>query len=169
MNARLAQEELTSDEIYVALFRIDHPDLDAPIRLSTDNTERLSDGPVVYGTRSSWGGANPVTDPYLWAIADAILPSDLEDAPAAAQIAIEALDHGIVRTIRSITTPPTIRMAVVLASSPDVVEAEWANLLIVSVDMDAGEIILTISREEIENEFFPAGRMSRDRFPGLHL
>lgn len=169
MNARMAQEDLTTDEIYVVLFAIDHPELDEPIRLSTDNTERLSDGPVTYGTRSTWADANPLAEPYLWAIADAILPSDLEDAPAAAQIAIEALDHSIVQLIRSITTPPTIRMAVVLASSPDVVEAEWANLLIVSVDMDAGEIILTISREEVENEYFPAGRMSRDRFPGLHL
>lgn len=169
MNARLAQEEANTDEIYVALFRIDHPSLPTPIRLSTDNTERLSTDPTVYGTRSSWAGANPLLEPYLWAIADAILPSDLEDAPAAAQIAIEALDHDIVQTVRSITTPPTIRMAVVLASSPDVVEAEWSNLLITTVDADAGEIILTISREEIENEFFPAGRMSRDRFPGLHL
>ncbi|WP_411836698.1 hypothetical protein [Paracoccus sp. ME4] len=165
----MAQEDLTTDEVYVALFRIDHASLAAPIRLSTDPTERVAEEPVIYGTRSAWAGANPLLEPYLWAIADAILPSDLEDAPATAQIAIEALDHAIIETVRSITSPPTIRMAVVLASTPDVVEAEWSNLLITTVDADAGEIILTISREEIENEFFPAGRMSRDRFPGLHL
>lgn len=63
LNARLAHESEASAEIEVALFTIEHPLLPAPIRLSTDNTERLTDDPPTYGTRSTWRGANPVTDP----------------------------------------------------------------------------------------------------------
>lgn len=169
LNARMMQDELTSDEVYVVLFEIIHPDLPAPIRLSTDNAERIQTDPVIYGTRSAWRGADPLTDPYLWIVASAVLPGDQDDAPAAATIALENLDQDMVRLVRSFTTPATVAMGVVLASSPDLIEAEWTDLMIMSADISAGEIVLAISREEIENEYFPAGRMTRDRFPGLHL
>ena len=64
LNARMMQDEQSSDEIYVVLFKVTHPDLPEPIRLSTDNTERIASEPdVIYGTRSSWGGANPANSP----------------------------------------------------------------------------------------------------------
>lgn len=170
LNARMIQDEQSSDEIYVVLFKVTHPDLREPIRLSTDNTERIASEPdVIYGTRSSWGGANPVTEPYLWIIASALVPSDLEDAPAAATVSLENLDREMVTLLRSFSTPAIVAMAVVLASSPDLVEQEWTDLQLVSTDIDAGQIVIAFSREEIELEFFPGGRMTRDRFPGLHL
>lgn len=169
LNARLMQDADASGEIYVVLFWIDHPDLAEPIRLSTDNTERLSSEPLYYGTRSTWRGADPATQPFLWVIASAMVPSDLEDAPAAGSVALEVLDREMVRLVLSFTTPATIHLAVVLADSPDLIEAEWTDMQILSADIDAGEILLSYSREEVENEFFPSGRMSRDRFPGLHL
>lgn len=169
LNQRLALDAQASDEIEVVLFRIDHPDLAAPIRLSTDNTEVLSEDPLIYCTRSTWSGADPATDPYLWIVASALLPSDLEDAPSAAQIALENLDSEMVELLTSFTAPATVDMAVVLASSPDTPEAEWAGLQILAADIDAGAITLSLSREEIEAEYFPTMRMNRDRFPGLHL
>lgn len=168
LNARLAQDAEGSAEIEVALILIEHPELSSPIRLSTDNTERLSDDPLMYGTRSGWRGANPVTEPYLWVIASAVLPGDSEDAPASAKIALENLDAEMVELVRSFTDPATVSLAVVLADSPSVVEAEWSGLRLVSADITAGEIILSISRDEVELEPFPPGRMTRLNFPGLH-
>lgn len=169
LNARMALDAPASSEIYAALFEISHPDLSAPIRLSTDNTERLSAEPLYYGTRSTWRGANPITEPYLWVVASALLPSDLDDAPAAGTVVLEALDRAMVTMVRSVTTRPTIRMAVVLADSPSLIEQEWGEMQIMSADINAGEISLSFSREEIEAEYFPPGRTSRERFPGLHL
>lgn len=170
LNARLMQEDQSTAEIYVVLFEFTHPDLAAPIRLSTDNADRISADPdLVYGTRSSWRGANPVSEPYLWVIASAQVPSDLDDAPAAAQIVLENLDRDMVALLRSFSTPAAVSMAVVLAATPDLIEAEWTDLQLVSAEADAGEIVIAFSREEIELEFYPAGRMTRDRFPGLHL
>jgi len=169
LNARLAMEAEATGEIEVILLVFDHPELPAPIRLSTDNTERLSEDPLMYGTRSSWRGANPITDPYLFVIASAVLPSDLEDTPAAAQIVLENLDSEMVGLLQSFITPATVHLAVVLASSPDLVEAEYADLQLISHAIDAGSISLSISRDEIEAEYWPTGRMSRERFPGLHL
>lgn len=168
LNARMAQDAVSTDRIDVVLFEIEHPLLADPIRLSTDNTERLSDDPLMYCTRSTWRGADPVTEPFLFILADALLPSDLDDAPAAGKIVLVSLDREIVGLLRSFTEPATIHMAVVSASAPDLVEAEWSGLDITDASWP-DEITLTFSREVIEREPFPAGRMSRARFPGLHL
>lgn len=168
LNARLAQDAPHSAAIEMALILIEHPELEAPIRLSTDNTERLSTDPLMYGTRSSWRGSNPVTEPFLWIIASSVLPGDAEDAPASAQIALENLDAEMVQLVRSFTDPATISLAVVLAETPDLIEAEWTGLQLVSADITAGEIVLSISRDEVELEPFPPGRMTRLNFPGLH-
>lgn len=168
LNARLMQDAPSSADVYVVLFEITHPDLEAPIRLSTDNADRISDEPLYYGTRSTWRGANPVTEPYLWIVASTLLPSDLDDAPASATLILENLDQEMVKLVRSFTTPATVAIAVVLADTPDLVEAEWAGLQITSADIDAGAITLSISREEIELYFVPGGRMRATYFPGLH-
>nr|WP_298102223.1 hypothetical protein [uncultured Shinella sp.] len=169
LNARLAQDAVSSSEIYVALFEITHPQLSKPIRLSTDNTERLSTDPLYYGTRSTWRGANPLTDPYLWVVASTLLPSDKEDAPAGGTLVLENLDAEMVRLVRSYTDIATISMAVVLAATPHLVEAEYLGMEILSADIDANAITLIFSREEIEMEPFPGHRMTRNNFPGLFL
>ncbi|WP_353429037.1 hypothetical protein [Paracoccus denitrificans] len=167
LNARLAQEDEYSAEIEAVLFLIEHPELDAPIRLSTDNAVRISVDPEVYGTISTWRGGS-VADPYLWIIASAVLPGEAEDAPAQATLVLENLDAGMVELLRSFTDPPTVSMAVVMAATPDLVEGEWTGLQIVSADINAAQIVLALSRDEIELEPYPAGRLSQHRFPGLH-
>jgi hypothetical protein len=163
----MAYEEQSTDEVEVALFVIEHPSLDAPVRLSTDPTVRLSTDPLMYGTRSTWDGANPKSDPYYFLLASAEFPSDLDDAPAAANIVLENVDNDIAALLRSFTDRPTIHMAVVLATSPDLVEAEFRNLKIVSSDGNATDITLQISRAPIEDEAVPMDRFTKDRFPGL--
>lgn len=168
LNARLMQDASATDEIYVALFYIEHELLDEPIRLSTDNTERLSDDPLTYGTRSTWMGTNPAIDPFLFVLVSAVVPSDLEDAPASGTFVLENVDNDIAKLMRSFTSLATIHMAVVLASSPNLIEAEFRDMKITSADIDAGEVTIEFSREDIEEEKYPSGRMTKDRFPGLH-
>lgn len=98
-----------------------------------------------------------------------MLPGDAEDAPAQATLVLENLDSKMVEIVRSFTTPATVSMAVVMASSPNLIEAEWTGLTITSADITAGEIALSLGRDEVELEPFPAGRMTKYRFPGLHL
>ncbi|WEO73769.1 hypothetical protein [Agrobacterium vitis] len=167
LNARLAMEMGMTDEVYVALFYITHPDLDEPVRLSTDNTERLSDEPLMYGTRSSWMDSNTSSEPFYFVLASTILPSDLDDAPTSGNLVLENVDNDIAKVLRSFTTLATIHMAVVLASSPDYIEIEYRNMQIVSADLTAGEVTLSFSRQDIEEEKSPGGRMTRSQFPGL--
>lgn len=168
LNQRLANDSASTEEIYAALFYIEHPDLPAPIRLSTDNTERLSSDPLYYGTRSTWLTENPIADPYLWIVASTVLPSDMDDAPAAATIVIENVDNEIAKLLRSFTDLATMHIAVVLASSPDQIEAEYRDLKLISHDIGAGEVTLMVSRQDVEEEDYPVDRMTKDKFPGLH-
>jgi len=168
LNNRLMQDAAASSEIEVVLIHITHPDLPTPIRLSTDNADEVSREPYLRGTRSRWMDSNPDTQPFLHILAEAILPSDLDDAPAAGRIVIALTDQALVTAVRSVITVPTIAMAVVLASSPDVIEFEVHDLDIVSAEIGATEVLLSFSREDIENEPCPAGRFTKDNFPGLH-
>jgi len=168
LNMRMSHEDHSSAEVYVALFMIEHPEMDAPLRLSTDPTERLSDEPLTYGTRSAWSTQNPIEDPYLFILASTNLPSDLEDAPASGNLILENVDRRMAEVLRSVNTQGTIHMAVVLASSPDQVEVEYRDMRILSADMNAGEITVNFSRQPVEEEYYPADRMTKQRFPGMH-
>lgn len=168
LNQRLSLEEHSTDEIEVALFHIEHDELSEPVRLSTDNAERLSDDPLTYGTRSTFNGANPVSEPFQFVLVSADLPSDLEEAPAEASVVLENVTKGIADVLQMITTQAIVDIAVVLASSPDQIEAEYKGLRLVRAEGDAAEITLFLSRQPIEEESFPSVRMTKQRFPGLH-
>ncbi|WP_428429549.1 hypothetical protein [Pararhizobium sp.] len=168
LNQRIANDSASTEEIYAALFFIDHSSLAKPIRLSTDNTERLSSDPLYYGTRSTWMTGNPIADPFLWIVASTLLPSDMDDAPAAATIIIENVDNEIAKLLRSFTDLATMHIAVVLASSPNMIEVEYRDLKIVSHDLNPGEVTLQVSRQDVEEEDYPVDRMTKDKFPGLH-
>lgn len=170
LNKRRSYEAESTEEVDVFLFYITHPDLDEPIRLSTDPTERLSTDPLAYGTRSDWLESNTVTEPFLFVIADALVPSDIADTPAEAQIALQIVDQSMVDAVRSFIDKATLHMAHVLASSPNVREAEWRDLLLNSADaqFQNGEIIFSFSRDDTEEEPHAADTFSKTNFPGLH-
>lgn len=168
LNARIGQEADATDEVDVVLMTITHPDLAQPLRLSTDPTERLSLDPLVYGTLSTWRAEGADRAAYQFVLLDATLPGDEADAPHQAQLVAELHDNDLALSLRQTTTPARVDIAVVLASSPDLIEAEWLDLRLTSADGDAGQVQLTITREPLASEPMPAGRMSRQRFPGLH-
>ena len=171
LNARRALDQDATDEVEIVLIGIEHPDLDELIKLSTDPTERLSIEPLKYGTRSAWLAdeyPEEADEPFKFVLVSTWLPSDKDDAPAAATIILDEIDANIAEAFRSTTEQATVHMAVVLASSPDDVEMEHRGLKLVSADGDANQVRLTITREPITEESWPAHRMTKQRFPGLH-
>lgn len=168
LNARQANDAAHSDEVELALVQIEHPSLVAPIRLSSDNTERLSVEPITYGTRSAWNGANPLTEPYLFVGMEIELPGDAEDAPPAARMRFANIDPGLVPTIRSVNLQASVHIAVMLASSPDTPDGvEYRDLRLIDASYDAAAIEIVMTRRPIEDGMFPFARMTKQRFPGL--
>jgi len=167
LNARRIGEEANTAAIEVALICIEHPGLEAPVRLSSDPTERLSVEPLAYGTRSTWCAANPLSDPYLFVLASVEVPSDLEDAPAEGVLVLENVDRDIATLLRSFTDRARIHLAVVLAGSANLIEVEFRDMQITSAEGDVGEVSLSFSRAPIEEETVPMDRFTKNRFPGL--
>ncbi|WP_319496327.1 hypothetical protein [uncultured Cohaesibacter sp.] len=168
MNARMAFDAQTTAETEVALFVFEHENLTAPLRLSTDPTERLSADPLMYGTRSTWDGADPQTDPYLYVLMSAEMPGDLEDTPASSTIVLENVDNDIAAVLRGFTNMATVHMAMVLASSPDLIEVEYRGMKLLSSEGNGDEVRLTIGRRPIEEENVPMDRTTKQRFPGSY-
>lgn len=166
LNARLALDQVATDELEVVLVIIEHPLLDAPVRLSSDNADRISVEPLMYGTRSTWRTGDG--SPFLFVMLDALVPDEQDDAPAQASLVLEILDSDIADILTATTVQATCHMAIVLASSPDNVEAEWIGLLMTSADGDSGQVSIKFSMEPITGEPYPADRMTKERFPGLH-
>lgn len=166
LNARLAQDRIATDELEVVLVMIEHPLLDTPVRLSSDNADRISVEPLFYGTLSTWRTNDG--SPFLFIMLDALVPDDEDDAPAQASLVLEILDSDIADILTSTTVQATCHMAIVLASSPDIVEAEWIGMLMTGADGDSGQVSLKFSMEQIAEEPYPADRLTKERFPGLH-
>lgn len=160
LNARTSFNAGETSEVPIVLIKIDHDDLDAPIYLSSDPTVRLSDDPLRYGTIS-----NDIS--YEFVLMAAVLPGDEDRAPPAAKLVFANVKTDMVAIARSVSSPPSVDMTVVLASSPDLVEVQYLDLKAVRRSYDAERLTLNVSREPITSEPWPFARMTKERFPGL--
>ncbi|KQO76419.1 DUF1833 family protein [Methylobacterium sp. Leaf88] len=162
LHARLAANEDQTDQVPVVLVTIRHPSLSAPAYLSSDPTVRISADPLVYGTRHQG-----IVYPFV--LMGAVLPDDEKDSPPKTTLTLENVDSDMAKAIRSITpgTYATVDMTVVLAGTPDIIEARYTNLRSVRGSYDAAQVSLDISAEPLTAEPWPAGRMTVSRFPGL--
>uniref|UniRef100_UPI003D6BBD61 hypothetical protein n=1 Tax=Pelagimonas sp. TaxID=2073170 RepID=UPI003D6BBD61 len=167
ITARRDFDAAHSSDVGVVLMQFEHPEDGSVLRVSSDPTERLSVDPLLYGTRSTWLGANPVTEPFLFLTLGVEWPGDQEEAGFEARLILSNFDSQTVQTLRSFTRPAVADLAHVMASTPDLVEVEARDLMLVASDIDADRIELTLSRRVIEDEAFPSHRMTKQRVPGL--
>lgn len=160
LNFRAALTGRASEAIPVVLLTIDHPLLAEPQRLSTDNTERLSDEPRLYCTRSRG-------DVYTFAPIDVILPGDSADRAPAAELGVPLVDESLLQALRSTVAPGTCRIELVDAAAPDIVEMSWGVFDIAAASFDTAEARVKLTHEHFENEPWPAGSFYPNWFGGL--
>ena len=158
MKAALFAQE--TGEAAVTLVTIDHADLQSPLRLSTDPTQRLTETPLVYGTQSRGND-------YLFLPMDVVLPVDRDDAPPRTQIVLENIDRQIIPLIRATSSPPSATIEMVLASDPDTIEIALPDFLVASADYDVQAVTLELVVDLLQSEPFPSGRFGPAGFPGL--
>lgn len=144
--AAFAQE---TGEAPLVLLTIDHPDLAAPIRVTSDAVDTVSRSETY------------VAFPFRVA-----LPDDTEEA-ARAQLEIDNVDRQIVQALRSIASPPTVRLEVVLASTPDLVEAGPFDFQLEEARYDALVVSGELAFEPVLDLAVPGDSMSPGLFPGL--
>ncbi|APZ53144.1 hypothetical protein [Salipiger abyssi] len=161
---RRDQAASQSSDPKVALFEFSHPDLPEPIRLCSAAIEVISRDPRTYGIRSAWRGEVAA---YQHVACGVTLPGDQPDAPAAVSLTFDLFDASLPELLRSFSTRADCRVALVMASAPDVVEAQWGPLDLVSAQI-GDRIVISANRKRIEEEGAPFLRFTRTMFPGLY-
>ena len=141
-----------TSEVFLVLLEIYHADIGPPTTLYfVNNYEDVS------------SGGNTYTG-FPFAIN---LPADLDNQLPTVQLQIDNIDRSIIAAIRGLSGPPTITIKVVLASSPDTIEAGPFEMTLRRIDYDAFTITGTLEVEDILNEPYPGDMFSPANFPGL--
>lgn len=150
--------ESTADEPIV-LVKLTPVDGD-PQYLSSHPTQRLSVDPLIYGTISNGQAYSFVLMSMAW-------PDDQEGTPPATTIVFENIVENMADVARSVTpgTQADVEMSLVLSSAPDFVEETYV-MKATGATYNASKVSLTLSREPIEAEPWPAQRMTKQRYPG---
>lgn len=160
LNFRKALFAQESGEVPIMLLTITHPELAEPIYLSTDATERFSIDPLMYRTRSR--GID-----YLYAGIDVALPDEQDKSPPASKLTIANVTRDLIPLARSVSTPPSVKIEVVLASDPDTVEMTWPALDMTNLTYDASFLTFDLTMDALVTEPYPSGTFSPADFPAL--
>lgn len=141
-----------TDKVFLPLIEITHPTLATPFRFVRDGVSIVSGGYTYY----------PV--PF-----NITLPNDLDDGAGVKtiQLTIDNVDRVIMVAVRSITDAPQIRLMIVLADNPSVVEVGPLDLTLTAVTYNADTISGTLVFEDRMQINVPALAWNPSDFPGV--
>jgi hypothetical protein len=137
-------------QAFLHLVTIDHDDLAAPIRVTDNLTDIVSNG-VTFT-------AFPMR---------VVLPPDVPAEMPQVDLIIDAVDRSIITAVRSIATPPSVTINVIMASTPDVIECGPLMYEAIGVDYNATEVRLRLEVERILSEPYPCNLFTPSNAPLL--
>lgn len=139
--------------MFIPCLTINHPSFTDPIRLA-------------YNTESVMRTAGEFK-PYPFQIN---LPSQVEDEPPSMTLTVDNTDLEVNDAIRTITGQPTVTFDVVLASSPNTVEAGPFVMGLQNAQADAQTITGTLGYEiDLFSQLVPSNQYLPTSSPGLFL
>lgn len=140
---------LNSSEVFLLLLTISHPDLEDDLRF-VNNLESVTSNGELF-----------VAFPF-----EVELPAQKDDSPGEARIRIDNIDRDIVKAVRTLTSPPTVKFEVIMASSPDTVEAEFTGMVLRNTSYDALIVRGVLRFEDLLSE--PVSiQITPSRFPAM--
>ena len=137
-------------EAFLVLLELDHADLATPIRVTSDAVATVSNGDTY--------------TPFPFFIS---LPGERDDQLSGTQLTIDAVDRSVIIALRSISSAPTVTMQIVLASSPDTIEAGPFVYTLKAATYNASTVEGELAFEDILNEGFPGASFVPTTQPGL--
>jgi hypothetical protein len=147
--ATFSSHDQQTEEVWLILLTIEHPDIDPPIRVVNNNENVTSRG-----------------DEFIAFPFDIDLPGDDPDQMPKARLRIDNIDRQVVVALRSIDSPPAVTIEVILASDPDTVEIAFEGLTLRNAMYDAQTVTADLAFEAILAEPI-AVTITPQRFPGL--
>lgn len=139
-----------TDECPIVLLEIDHADLAAPIRVTSDAVDTVHLGNTYMA--------------FPFAIA---FPDDTDDVPPTSRLIIDNVDRQVVQAIRNITSSPDVTMWMVLASDPDTIEAGPFAMTMESAEYNALTVSGNLAYEDDLNTAYPKDAFTPDKFQAL--
>lgn len=137
-------------QVFLLLLTISHASLSASLRFVNNYTDIVSNG-----------------NTYTAFPFEITLPDDKEESLPQMRLAIDNVDRQIVNAIRSLTSPPTVTLDVILASAPNTLEASFSGFVLRNVTY--GELVVegALLLEDVLNESFPQHSFTPNTAPGL--
>ncbi len=148
--ARRAINAEATGEVFLLLLTIEHEELAAPIRV-VNNTENVVSRGELY-----------VAYPF-----EIALPGEDPESVARVSLRIDNVDRQIVQALRPVQAPLSVALEVVLAGSPDTVEAGPFTLTLIAAECDAFVVTGELAFEDVLNEPFPGHSYIPSDYPGL--
>ena len=139
-----------TEEVWIALLTIRHPTLAENVNIANNLDEIVSNG---------------IT--YLGCPFDITLPSNTEEGQSGAKLRVNNVSQDLVKYVRTITTAAIVDIQIILASSPNVIEARYSGLELRQVTGDVGYIEGTLSHDNLLLETFPSHSFSPSYFSNL--
>lgn len=149
LQAMFAQE---TEEVFLSCLTLTHPDLSVPIRV-VNNTE---DVVRAAGT-------------FIGCPFEVALPSSKEGQLPQVDLRVDNVDPAILNSLRGLSQDEDVKclLEVVLASTPDTIEAGPFDFTLRSVNYDAMTIDAALAFEDILNDRYPADDFTPTNSPGL--
>jgi len=139
-----------TDDAFLILLTLSHPDMAAPIRVTSDAAETESNGHIF--------------TPFPFTLT---LPDDIDAQSCRAQLTIDNVDRQIVLAVRSLSGAVSALIQIVRAAAPDVIEAQFPDFKLANLSYDAWRVSGDLTVEDFTAEPFPAAIFSPGLFPGL--
>lgn len=148
--AILARE---TEEVFLVLLTIEHPDISPTIRI-VNNTEPVTRSDGEY-------------QPYPF---EAVLPDDTDNARPQVSLRVDNVDRSVTRKLRDLTGVPKCTLRVILASDPETTEMGPFDFSVLSAEYDALMISVTLGYEEdFLNQAMPAQTYTPTNSPGIFV
>lgn len=155
-----------TDEQLITLLTIQDPaQPNIPVRLADSFTQRITglttDDEVIYGVVSR--GLN-----YLFLPMEITLPSEEDAGVGRCNIVFNFVTPEAIKLVReNLLNPTRVTLELILASSPNTVEAIFSGFYIVSASYNAQSITLELDMIDYSREPFPCYNFTPNYFPGL--
>lgn len=147
LQAMLSRE---TDKVFLVAMRITHPSF--PTIRIVNNTQEVVKTDGTY-------------QPFPFSI---ILPTEAEEAIPQVTVMFDNIDLMITRAIRTVEGRPNVAFEVILADTPNVIEAGPFNFALLSADYNAKTVQCVLGFEEdILNQSVPKGLYTPVNSPGL--
>lgn len=140
-----------TEENHVCLVEVSHASLAVPLRVCSGGADLISNSRQF------------LAYPFLIA-----LPGEGGERSARlARIEIDNVDPVILATLRKLSTRPSVKLEVVLASAPNEIAFSWPNLKLGNPGYDSARISVELTPRDDSTETWPKQRYGPTLYPGL--